>query len=245
MASTDSLVQKCLEHLETLELHVKLGQQELQLKTDGTKYGRSADGTLKFITMAAGSGSVLAVASSYNDDDFQKFRLEAAAQAEALLYMGYKLKAVQLTSRVQEAIRYNCWHPGAILHDMQNNVFSARVIEAAQLSQDQVREAVMQTALCDDFIFTTKPDPRCLLKPINLTDNQMKPLQFDAVLQGPLMGSPAGTQVAVELDLFGRSSVKLNGSTWLLRHKIGYISAVMEKVAADRELGGASTGGAA
>ena len=222
IGSTNALVKVYLADVESLELHVKLGEQEVQLKTDGTIFYRSIAGPLNSIHFEVKSDTPVTVGPS-TDEAWKQCRLEAAAQLEALLYISYKLKAMPLITRLHAFIRSNANYPNAYLVGMVGKVFSPRVMEAAQLSPEKVRKAWTEAALCTEFIFVRQQPVQQLLEPLNLSDQHKRPIMFDAILKQSFMGSPPGTKVEVEVDLFGKSLIWINGVDWELRHRIGYL----------------------
>jgi hypothetical protein len=137
------------------------------------------------------------------------FAKQVKAQCEQLLYLSYKLQLSQLADKLHAFLWSNayCGSQEAIMP----SVFSDRVLDAAVGGNDMGREAWVRSCLSREVTLAAGSD--CdLLRPYNLTSEQMQPIRFYAELQRDFMGTRKGAVVPVKLDLLGNQCISVGRS---------------------------------
>ena len=212
VGSTKAVLLACLRELDGLKLHAQLGQQQLQVETDGKAY-YFRQLQLRQCSLTAKQNLGLPVGVEQAD----AFIKQLVAQTEQLLYLAYKLQLEPLIDRLQAFVRYNNQYNSSLFDSQVDTLFSPRVLEAALGSNQLGKEAWINNIVTERCCFSKLHHTKRLLKPINLTSEQKQPIEFEAELQRNFMGTPKGTVVAVRLDMLsGRTeSIKLGNAAAL------------------------------
>jgi hypothetical protein len=206
--STRPLLKACCARLQQLQLRALLGQQQVSLKTDGTSYGFSTDGHLCTAFNATGNAAVPGLDPAASEEQ-QVFRQQVAAQTEQLLWLAYRLQLQSLVQRLHTFIWPLCWFANSLLADVSDSVFTTRVLEAAGVADLPGGKQNLINSMCGKFVGLTQlvsPGVGTHLRPVGLTQQQLIPLKFNAVVQRSSLALPQGAVVQVELDLLGTSA---------------------------------------
>lgn len=220
------------ENLDGLKLHISLGDQQLELTTDGTSYTAHRKNDVLRLYSGTLHQKSTEVAFGFDDAQLDTLRQQAAVQVEELLYYGYRMQLKQVLDRVLQFVRMNTlfWQSvfpskGGIAGStlLCNHVLTKRVVQAALGSNILGKDALARELTGTLVTFSNdRPSPAAVvLEPINLPEYQMQPLEFSAVLKQDLMGTPKGTVVAVKLDLFGRSVLRIGDHPIGVRLRLG------------------------
>lgn len=88
-----------------------------------------------------------------------------------------------------------------------DSIFTPRVLDAALGPNKLGKEAWINNVVKEKCGFNKCDKTKHLFKPIGLTDQQKRPLEFLAELQRDFMGTPKGTVVRVKLDVFNETFI--------------------------------------
>ncbi|WIA20917.1 hypothetical protein OEZ85_005259 [Tetradesmus obliquus] len=223
--STRPVLKACCSRLQSLQLHPQLGQQQVALDTNGVGYYFSPT-TSKLVSQPSliESGVTMVATPESPTEQQAAFKQQVAAQIERLLWLAYRLQLQPLVEHMHTCIQAFSIFGLSVLRGCENEVFTPRVLEAAasgvaslpggkQMLVNSVRGEVLTLA-------DSTASGQANLRPIGLTHLQQLPLKFDAVATCSTLGKP-GVAVAVELDLFSNSVIKLGHNTFAAQLRIG------------------------
>ncbi|WIA20916.1 hypothetical protein OEZ85_005258 [Tetradesmus obliquus] len=222
--STRPLFKACCSRLQRLQLHAQLGQQQVALDTNGVSYFFNVTQQLRRQPSLIEYGlPIPAAPDAATTAQQQAFGQQVAAQIEQLLWLAHSLQLQPLVQHMHSCIRAMSFFSNSVLRELYDEVFTPRVLEAAGVAslpggKKMLIDSVLGTqglTLADSL--DTGP---ASLRPISLTQEQQQPLKFDAVVKCSMLGEPCAT-VAVELDLFGTSTIKLGVNTFPVHLRIG------------------------
>jgi hypothetical protein len=216
VGSTRPVLRACCAQLQHLKLRAQLRQQQVALDTNRISYffGSATQRLLRQPDMSMNGLCVEDDPTAVTAEEQQAFRLQVAAQTEQLLCLAYKLQLQPLVLHMHHFIRALHLSPNSLLNDA-DAVFTPRVLEAAVVSnlpdgkQLLVNGVVGEVLQLSDIAVT------------GLSDEQRQPLKFNAVLQSSSLRILQGAAVPVELDLFGRSTIKVGKNTYAVQLRIG------------------------
>jgi hypothetical protein len=217
VGSTKPLLRACCSQLQSLKLHAQLGQQQVALATDGTSYyfcGTSQK-LLRQPDVRQPGTYIQEAPAAASAEERQAFKQQVAAQTEQLLWLAHKLQLQPLLQHLIRFVQTLSHFTRSVLRDVLNEVFTPRVVEAAGVAGLPGGKQMLMNEVLGE-VFTLKGSSIT-----GLTEEQRQPLKFEAVLPKTLLGIPGGSQVAVELDLLGRSMVKLGANKFQLQLRIG------------------------
>jgi hypothetical protein len=215
VGSQKVLMKACVAaHAETLKFVVKLGEQEVQLDISGLYFFGNSQATNHLILCGRSPSSLvgLKVGTAASMEERSAFMSQLAAQVEQLLFIAYKLQLEQLLGKVNKFLAssmvFGDFNP--LLWGLRDTIFSKRVMDAAAVSPEGKSALIHDTVrvMCG---FSQQWDLKQLLEPVDLPQDAKQPLKFKAVLKEAAFGLPAGCVVQAELDLFGLSTMTLDG----------------------------------
>jgi hypothetical protein len=217
--STDGLISCLAAELDGLAVHASLGEQKIAL-SPGKDYVMVAL-QLKAFT-PGGDDSTEIGAAADSSEQAQAFKQQVAAQVEQLLWLAYRLQLEQLVEWLHRFIRSLCLFKASLLRNRED-VYSRRVAEAAGASgMGMILQALKHSVLTQEVALSRAAAAHmAVLEPLGLTAQQKQPLVFNAMLRGDVLGIPQGTKVQVQLDLFGRSMLRINGDDHDVHLRVG------------------------
>jgi hypothetical protein len=215
VGSTKPLLRACCSQLRGMKLHAQLGQQQVALATDGTSYyfcsvshrlGRQPDISKLGVEMEEAPAAASA-------EERQAFMQQVAAQTEQLLWLANKLQLQPLLQHLGRFIQALSHYPESVLRGVLDAVFTPRVVEAAGVTGLPGGKQMLMNQVLREVLG--------LSSITGLTEGQQQPLKFEAVLHSTSLCIPHGVKVAVELDLFGNSLIKLGANMFPVQLRIG------------------------
>jgi hypothetical protein len=215
VGSTKPLLRACCSQLRGMKLHAQLGQQQVALATDGTSYyfcsvshrlGRQPDISKLGVEMEEAPAAASA-------EERQAFMQQVAAQTEQLLWLAHKLQLQPLLQHLGRFIQALSHYPESVLRGVLDAVFTPRVVEAAGVTGLPGGKQMLMNQVLREVL--------SLSSITGLTEGQQQPLKFEAVLHSTSLCIPHGVKVAVELDLFGNSLIKLGANMFPVQLRIG------------------------
>jgi hypothetical protein len=224
--STPGVLDSCVGNVSEVELHAKLGEQQLVLcpaKGDYTLVNmqllmRSFGGT-------EADDEELGV-PAVDKDQVQAFKQQVAAQTEQLLWLAYRLQLQPLVQCLHNFIRSGSLFRILLLRGRLDAVFTDRVLEAISVSSlTCYRGAWINSVLGQDISFAANAVESlpgvALVEPVDaeMAQHDLE-TGFDAVLKSEVLGIAAGTQVNLRLDIF-RGRLYINDDQHLLHVRIG------------------------
>jgi hypothetical protein len=146
-----------------------------------------------------------------------------AAQTEQLLWLAYRLQLQPLVQHMHNFIQNASFFTGSVLRDVHDAVFTARVLEAAGVASLPDGKQMLINSVLEELITLVDSIAagQAHLRPTSLTQQQRQPLKFDAVVNCSRLCSRADTTVAVELDLFGNSTIRVGANRFSVQLRIG------------------------
>jgi hypothetical protein len=217
------VLKACCSRLHSLQLHAQLGQQQVALDTDATGYYFASDTqrlacqtALTAVGFAMDAAPVAATA-----EEQQAFKQQVAAQTEQLLWLAYRLQLQPLVQHLHGFIRALSCFPEAPLQNKHEAIFTARVLEAAGLASLPGGKQLLVDSVRGKLLRLNNDTSLARLQPVGLTAQQRQPIKFDALLFCSAFNKQQGATVAVELDLFGTSTVKMGDNTFPVQLRIG------------------------
>jgi hypothetical protein len=210
------IVQALMSHLDDLVIRASMGQQQVQLCTDGRSY--FFDGMQLSCSPPGMQYQVGMPAPSSQEQ--RQLSTDVAQQLEALLYYAHSMQLRQLVQKLHAFISSNASNTAgtALLHGVLGVVFSDRVVTAALgpvaaaagSSPADTRRAWISSVLTQPCgVAPGMLSPQQLLGPLKLPSKLQGPLQFQAELMQDCWGSSRGERVSVTLDLFYSSSISI------------------------------------
>jgi hypothetical protein len=221
VGSTKPLLRACCSQLQSMKLHAQLGQQQVALATDGTSYYINSVSHMllrqpDFSKVGVPIEEAPAAASA---EEQQAFKQQVAAQTEQLLWLAHKLQLQPLLQHLGRFVHALSQFYTSLLCDVLNDVFTRRVVEAAGVAGLPGGKQMLMNELLGEVFRLTDSSIT------GLAEEQRQPLRFEAALPSTLSGFPRGAKVAVELDLFGKSTMTLGASTFQVQLRIGTLYA--------------------
>jgi hypothetical protein len=216
----------CAAALDDLQLRVQLGQQEVQLKTDGTGYFFGVNSQLHVLEDCSKPANPVVNAHAASAEEQQAFKQEVAAQTEQLLWLAYRLQLQPLAWRLQNFVRSQSWWSSSFVSVNLSAVFTQRVQEAAGVAGLPYGAQLLLNSVLGELASLTNRQSGAVhsvgtvLLPTDLTKQQKQPIKFQATVQRSTLNLAEET-VTVELDLFGRSLIKLGYQTYPVQLRIG------------------------
>lgn len=214
----------CLRHLDHpgLVIQAHMGDQLVQLSTDGRSYFFDS-----MQLMCATATTVCEVGMpAARLQEQQQLSALVAEQLEALLYQAHAMRLQPLIQRLHCFIASNTDIADglSVLHGVLGLVFTERVMAAAlgPAAAPEPCKAWISSVLTQRCGLV--PDTywsQQLLKPFKLPQRLQDPVRFEAVLQENWQGSKKGDKVAVELDLFECSTIKIGSTSWTVQLVVG------------------------
>jgi hypothetical protein len=215
--STRPVLKACCAQLQSLKLHAQLGQTQLALETNGSGYyfiGEGPQLTCQADVSKFGE-AVEGAPVATTAEERQAFKQQVAAQTEQLLWLAHKLQLQALLQHLSRLIRaLTCFKP-SLLRDAVDAVFTPRVLEAAGVAGLPGGKQMLLNEACGELLKFTDSNIT------GLTEQQRQPIQFEAVLPSTSLRIPPGTKVAVQLDLFGSSTIRLGVYQHAVQLRIG------------------------
>lgn len=221
--STDGVLQRMMADVSGLQLHAQLGEQQLVLCPGEGNYLIVG---LQLCCFQCGGDRYTNIGEpAASSEQAHAFKQQVAAQTEQLLWLTYKMQLEALLQRLHAFVQSCCLYQDYVLRDMVDAVFTPRVLEAAGASgMAASRQALVDSVLMQQVVFkkAVLSAQAAVLKPINLSSKKQELLQFEAtVRESSLFGIPTATNVRVELDLFGASTMQVNDNKYSVRLYVG------------------------
>ncbi|WIA19688.1 hypothetical protein OEZ85_005616 [Tetradesmus obliquus] len=221
--SIDGVLQRMMADVSGLQLHAQLGEQQLVLCPGEGNYLIVG---LQLCCFQFGEDRYTNIGEpAASSEQAHAFKQQVAAQTEQLLWLTYKMQLEALLQRLHAFVQSCCLYQDYVLRDMVDAVFTPRVLEAAGASgMAASRQALVDSVLMQQVVFrkAVLSAQAAVLKPINLSSKKQELLQFEAtVRESSLFGIPTATNVRVELDLFGASTMQVNDNKYSVRLYVG------------------------
>ncbi|WIA41200.1 hypothetical protein OEZ86_004815 [Tetradesmus obliquus] len=221
--STKPLLRACCSQLQRLQLHAQLGQQQVGLDTSEIGYFFHSNAKLHRQPILTKPGTPMPAAPDAASAEQQAaFKQQVAAQTEQLLWLAHRLQLQPLVQHMHSCVWAMSFFPETVLQELYDDIFTPRVLEAAgvaslpggrQMLINSVRGELL--TLADSYDFGPAN-----LRPIGLSQEQQQPLKFNAVVACITVDNQGAT-IAVELDLFGESLIKLGDCYFPVQLRIG------------------------
>lgn len=216
VGSSDGVLHTCISKLQNLQLTATVGEQQLQLLTDGRAYHWVIIGDDEW-------GLWWTTITGSNDQECdvkqqQRLKLvqELAAQTEALLVTAHKLQLHTLIQHLQRFIFSNLAprhdDGGSLFCGVGHLLFTDRLLDAALGSSTMSKGQYISSVLACGAV-EEQPARASALQPIASSlqiCDVSRLINFDARLGAPLLGSKQGGTTRVQLDLFNSSDPALN-----------------------------------
>lgn len=157
---------------------MQLGQQQLELSTDGRAYVFAHNSPLHLAQATTVHHAIVGDAAA-SEEEKQAFKKQAGSQTEQLLWLAYKLQLVPLQHRLRSFMRGQTQFPASIFGTpaLVHTMFSERVLDAAlgPSASQAVCEAWIKSELLQPCDLVDGPCTQQLLLPIDLTEQQTRP----------------------------------------------------------------------
>lgn len=230
VGTVKGLLSAFASQVDGLLIEAQLGSQKLKVATDGRSYF-FRQGISRELVYVTPGGSYYVGPAAGTEEEVQNFRQQLASQTEQLLHIAYKLQLVPLVKHIHNFVRLK-FVEGNIFQGMLDTVFSSRVLDAAlgpnPLINKQEWISIATTQPCalipssssdgvawlSNSNYNSRGHKELLrLKDLPATSPLRQPIKFRATLQQDFMGSNKGTDVNVQLDLFGTSTICVGNIT--------------------------------
>jgi hypothetical protein len=224
--STRPVLRACCSRLQSLQLHAQLGQQQVALDTDGTGYyfsTRSQRLVYQPDLTAAGL-DIDAAPAAPSAEERKAFKQQVAAQTEQLLWLAYRLQLQPLVQHLHNFIQALSHFAQSLLRNKCEAVFTSRVLEAAGVASLPGGKQMLVDSVRGELLKLNGDTTLASLQPVGLTEQQRQPIKFDAQLHCSAL-KQQGVSVAVELDLFDKSTIKLGHNTFAVQLRVGPVFA--------------------
>jgi hypothetical protein len=225
VGTTKGVLQACCSQLQLLQLHAQLGQTQVALLTDGTDYCfDSMSKRLRQQTnINADNSAVTGAPAAATAEEQRAFKQQVVAQTEQLLWLAYRLQLQPLAQRLQMFIRaLSMFSTSLLAGGLVDSVITARVLEAAGVNNLPGGKQVLLNSISSEHVaFTEQLSVQTVLRPTGLAVSQQQPVKFTAVVRRTLLQLPQGATVPVELDIFGKSTIKIGRATFPCQLRIG------------------------